>query len=72
MQHPFRGMNELMAARGRHHVRGGDMWGLVICVQFISYSNLIPSPHSKIPKEKYPVYATLSILTGNGAWADAW
>lgn len=42
MQHPFRGMNELTAAGGRRHVRGGDV-GLVICVEFISHSNLKPS-----------------------------
>lgn len=51
MQHPFRGMNELTAARGRRHVGGGDV-GLVICVEFISHSNLHP-PAPKTAKISY-------------------
>lgn len=46
MQHPFRGMNELTAARGCRHVRGGDV-SLVVCVEFISHSNFTPHPRSK-------------------------
>lgn len=62
-----------MVAGGRRHVRGGDV-GLVICVEFISHSNLTPpqyTPKLQGKLLKYPVYITLSILTGSGAWTDA-
>lgn len=68
MQHPFRGMNELTTDRGRCHLKGGDV-GLVICVEFISQSNLKPACSKKNKKKllKYPICVTLPILAGKGA-----
>lgn len=64
MQHPFRGMNELTTDSGCRHSKGGDV-GLVICVEFISQSNLKPACSKKPAKISYLCHAPYTKRQGS-------